>query len=76
MPKYKVRIDRDECTMCAICWETCPDFFESNPDDNMSQVVERYRIGGDISLGEASEDLIDDIRESAEECPVQIIHVE
>ena len=39
----KVVIDREGCISCGTCWEDCPDFFEENQDDNLSQIVEKYR---------------------------------
>ncbi len=72
----KVNIDRDECTSCALCWIECPDFFEENFDDGMSQIVEKYRVGGDIAVGEAPQDLEDCVREAADECPVEIIYID
>jgi ferredoxin len=74
--KLKVTIDREDCTSCGACWDTCPEFFEQNPDDNFSQVVEEYRTGGNPGEGEAPEDLGESVREAAEACPVEIIHVE
>ncbi|HER44379.1 MAG TPA: ferredoxin, partial [Candidatus Eisenbacteria bacterium] len=53
----KVRIDRDDCTACALCWEACPDFFEESGDDGFSQVVEEHRIEGNVSEGEVPDDL-------------------
>ncbi|MFO7890427.1 MAG: ferredoxin [bacterium] len=72
----KVTIDRDECTMCALCWETCPDFFEESQEDGMSQIVAEYRDNGNVDQGEAPESLYDCVTEAAEECPVEIIHIE
>ncbi len=74
--KIKVRIDRDECIMCGACQATCPEFFEENPDDYLSQVVAEYRVDDDPGAGEAPADLKDCVQEAAEDCPVQIIHVE
>ncbi len=74
--KFKVTIDRDECTSCGLCWDTCPDFFEENPEDGFSQIVEKYRIGGNIGAGEAPEELEDCIKDAADGCPVEIIHIE
>jgi ferredoxin len=71
----KVKIDREGCISCGNCWTTCPDFFEQNPDDNLSQVKEKYRKGG-IGEGEAPEDQKGCIEEAADLCPVQVIHVE
>ncbi len=72
----KVTIERDECTMCALCWETCPDVFEENQDDGFSQIVEEYQENGELDKGEVPDSLSDCVNEAAEECPVDIIHVE
>ncbi len=71
----KVSIDRDDCISCGNCWTICPEFFEQNPNDNFSQVIETYRIGGNIAEGEAPHELEGLVREAADSCPVQIIHV-
>ncbi|MBC7250242.1 MAG: ferredoxin [Anaerolineae bacterium] len=71
-----VRIEREECISCATCWSNCPEFFEENPDDGLSQVVEKYRIGDNPGEGEAPEALEDCVREAADDCPVEIIHLE
>ncbi len=47
----KVIIDRLNCVSCGTCWELCPDFFEENPDDSFSQVIERFRIEGNNAEG-------------------------
>jgi ferredoxin len=72
----QVKIERDECISCAACWEECPDFFEQNPADNLSQVVEKYRRRGDPALGDSPSELEDCVRQAAESCPVEIIHLE
>ncbi len=72
----KVNIDpRNDCISCGNCWTICPDFFQQNPDDDFSQVVEMYRVVGNIAEGEAPQKLEDLVREAADSCPVQIIHV-
>jgi ferredoxin len=71
----KVKIDREECISCATCWIDCPDFFEEG-EDGTSQVVEPYRVGGEISVGEVPADLQVCVREAAEDCPVEAIQVE
>ncbi len=72
----KVTIDRQDCTICGVCWSDCPEFFEQSPDDEYSQVVEKYRAGGNLAEGNAPDDLRDCVRDAAEGCPVAIIHVE
>lgn len=71
----KVLIDRDGCISCGACWASCPEFYEENPDDNLSQVVEPYRTGGSLAEGDAPDDLVQCATEAAEECPVEVIHV-
>jgi len=72
----KVTIDREECISCGACWADCPEFFEENLDDGFSQVVEEYRTGGNPAEGEAPAELEDCVRDAADGCPVEIIHVE
>lgn len=76
MGTIRIRIDRDECILCGACWEDCPEVFEENPDDELSQVVEQYRINDDPAQGEVPEELEDCVRTAADGCPVEIIHVE
>lgn len=76
MGKIRIRIDRDECILCATCWETCPEVFEESPDDGTSQIVVKYRRDDDPAQGEVPEELEDCVREASDLCPVYIIHVE
>jgi len=72
----KVSIDRSNCTSCGTCWDTCPAFFEENPDDHFSRVIEKFRLAGNIEEGSAPENLEACVAEAADLCPVQIIRVE
>jgi ferredoxin len=72
----KVEIDREECIACGTCWEDCPEVFEENETDGMSQVVEAYRVDGNPAVGQAPDELEDCVRTAAEGCPVEIIHIE
>jgi len=72
----KVSIERLNCTSCGTCWETCPAFFEENPDDSFSQVIEKFRSVENIAEGTAPTDLDACVTEAADLCPVQIIKVE
>ncbi len=71
----KVKIDRNDCISCGTCWNTCPEFFEQNPDDAFSQIINKYRIGNNLAEGEVPEELRKMVRRSSELCPVQIIHI-
>jgi ferredoxin len=75
MGKIGIRIDRDECILCGTCWEACPEVFEENPDDGLSQVVEKYRIKDDPAQGGVPEELEGCVKDAAGDCPVEIIHV-
>ncbi|MFO7615405.1 MAG: ferredoxin [Bacteroidales bacterium] len=63
MPIKNVWIDED-CTACGICVDTCPDVFD---------------LPGDIAVvieGVNYDDHEECIKEAAESCPVEVIHVE
>jgi ferredoxin len=69
-----VTIDRDACIECGVCWSTCPEVFEAG-DDGLSQIVDEYRVGGDLAEGEVPADMEDCAVEGADGCPVAIIHI-
>lgn len=71
----KVTIDREECIACGACYSDCPEVFEENEEDGFSQIVEEYRTGGELGVGEVPEDLEECARTAADGCPVEIIHV-
>ncbi len=71
MAKFKVVLEREECTACESCVETCPDTFEM-ADDGLAQVKGSIRVESNDELE------MDDVgcsKEAAEVCPVNIIHV-
>jgi len=71
----KVKIDREGCVSCGACWTTCPEFFEQSPEDDQSQIIERYRTGGGPAEGEVPWDKKECVKQASEGCPVQVIHV-
>lgn len=77
MTRFKVVIDpRDNCISDMVCVSICPDVFEMNPDDNKTQITEKYRENGNIAVGIVTEDLKSCVEDAAAACPVQIIKVE
>lgn len=70
-----VNIDRSNCVSCGTCWDTCPAFFEQNPDDSFSRVIEKFQSMGNPAKGSAPEDLDACVTEAADLCPVQIITI-
>jgi len=71
-----VTIDRENCIACCNCHTNCPDVFELNPNDGLSQIKSQYRHD-DTPLGEGSvPDSLGDCARVAEElCPISIINV-
>jgi ferredoxin len=72
----KVIIDRIDCVSCGTCYEICPTFFEQNPDDTFSQIIEKFRLNGNIGEGIPPPDLEDCAKEAVDLCPASIIHIE
>ena len=74
MPKVKIE-PRDECISDGVCIAICPDVFEWG-EDGKATIVEQFRVGGNIAEGEIPADLLDCVKQAAESCPANIIHVE
>ncbi len=72
----KVTVEREQCISCGSCWSLCPEVFEESPDDGKSRIIERFRVSGDIGVGEAPESLRESAQTAAANCPMAIIHVE
>jgi hypothetical protein len=34
-----IRIDREDCSSCALGWDSCPNVFDENPDDCITILV-------------------------------------
>ncbi len=60
----KVYIDQEVCTGCGLCADTCPEIFELG-DETAEVMVE-----------EVPSEQEDCVRQAAEDCPVEAIHVE
>ncbi|MGQ9609011.1 MAG: ferredoxin [bacterium] len=60
----KVKVDRDLCTGCELCVDTCPDLFEIYED------LARAKVNV------VPEDQEDCAREAADGCPVEAISIE
>jgi hypothetical protein len=72
----KLLLNRENCSICGSCWETCPDIFEQNPDDSFSQVVEKYRLNGNNAEGKLPAESEDCAAKAAELCCSDVIRVE
>jgi ferredoxin len=72
----KVIIDRQNCVSCGTCWEACPAFFEQNPDDTFSQVLEKFRLDGNKSEGTPPADAEACAADAVDLCPASVITME
>lgn len=84
---FKVWIDQDLCTGDGLCAEICPAIFEMH-DDGLAYVKEQewpniYNGGPKdpvykMARGQADvpDKLLDDVIESADECPGECIFIE
>jgi ferredoxin len=70
-----VTIDRMECVSCGACWNICPDLFEQNPCDSLSQIIEPFRFCDDHAEGTVPENYLLCALEAVNLCPVQIITI-
>ncbi|NOZ20891.1 MAG: ferredoxin [Planctomycetes bacterium] len=59
----KVDVDQEECTGCGLCADTCPDVFELG-EETAAVIVDVV-----------PEDLKEDARQAAEDCPVEAIKI-
>ena len=60
----RARIDKDSCTACELCVDTCPDVFGMGSD--IAEVI----------VDEVPAEFEDAVREAADECPTEAIIVE
>jgi len=62
----EVKIDKDLCTGCGLCGETCPDIFKLNEDEDIAVIIK-------TDYDENDEECIE---EAAENCPTEAISTE
>lgn len=61
----KAIVDKDTCTGCGLCEETCPEVFRLG-DDDIAEVI----------VADVPPEAQDSAREAAEGCPVEAITIE
>jgi ferredoxin len=66
MAKYKVEIDREQCTGCMACNAACPENFEMKDDASGMPKAEPKK---------AEVDEINCCMDAAQVCPVNCIHI-
>lgn len=71
-----ITIDRSSCISCGACWNNCPEIFDQNPCDGLSEIVDELRFNNDRAGGFVPDDSFECAREAANLCPVEIITIE
>ena len=71
-----VKIDRDGCIGCGMCWHVCPDVYEQDADEGKSSIAAALQQNGVLDQAEVDENLADCARQGADACPVSVISVE
>lgn len=68
---FKVVVERDKCTSCGTCEDTCPELFELD-ETGFSHIIGSERVENKDELETENEQCSVD---AAESCPVMCIHV-
>jgi len=61
----KATVDKDACTSCGLCVETCPDVFEMDENDIAK-----------VKVNPVPKNAEDTCKEAAEGCPGEAIKIE
>ena len=76
---FQVWIDQDLCTGDGLCTEIAPDVFAMH-DDGLAYVLKDGKMltdpGGAQSVTAVPDDMLEEVIESAEECPGECIFIE
>jgi len=72
----RITIEREGCISCELCWTTCSDVFQQNPDDALSEIVPAFRVDGRNQEGQTPSQHDACAREAAEGCPTSVIHID
>ena len=79
MASYQVWIDQDLCTGDGLCTEIAPDVFAMH-DDGLAYVIKDGKMltdpGGVQGVTPVADDMLEEVIESAEECPGECIFIE
>jgi len=67
----EVRIDKNTCIGCGVCWSMCPDVFEMDAETGKSKLVSKFVKEDDEnkSVGTVSDEFKDCVSQAASSCP-------
>ncbi len=71
----KVRVDKDTCTACELCYDRIPEVFK-DVGDGIADVVQVDMEDGDEKWMNIPDNLSDEVQEVADECPSGSIIIE
>jgi ferredoxin len=71
MAKFKIILEREECTACESCVDSCSESFEM-ADDGLAHLKGSKQVAGNDEL---DTDDLGCIEDGAEVCPVNVIHI-
>ena len=73
----RVRVDKQACISCGVCWAMASEVFELDPSTGKSRIREPYRKvdSEKESVGEIPEDLRSAAEGAANACPTGAITV-
>jgi ferredoxin len=69
---YNVKVDRNECVACGVCYNLDPIHFEADWGNKSAVVAGKVDI---ISTGSFEDDLIDNVINAIKSCPVSAIQI-
>ncbi len=74
----KIRVLKEVCISCGLCWALAPEIFELDPVTGRSRIREPYRVSDSESesVGEIPKELEEKAARAVRECPVGAIKVE
>lgn len=73
-----VRVNKDLCISCGVCWALAPDIFELDPTTGKTRVREPY-VKNDSereSVGEIPDAIVEAAKNAASSCPTAAIAIE
>jgi len=75
MAKYKVVLEREKCIGAATCVAAYPERWELQEDAKVSIKGDNVEKEKDLEIFWITEEELERFKESAEVCPVNVIHI-